>query len=161
MLGIHPIICAMAWRNARWSASVSQPNVLMASLASMVKATGLIGERGQVHLRTRSVGWASARHIRTTALADPDLLVRAAQAGATEVALVSAATYLPFGPLAAITYGNARRLTKHYGKNYQPSAIADSAGELNLTLGTDLLGNITGLTEKAGAAMLNRTIEYD
>ena len=49
-----------------------------------------------------------------------------ASANATAVTLVSNATYYPFGPLNALTYGDGHTLTKTYDEDYAIENIASS-----------------------------------
>jgi RHS repeat-associated protein len=83
---------------------------------------------------------------------------------AAQATLVSAVTYLPFGPLNAITFGNGRMQTKTYDQNYAPDLISDSASSnpLNLDLSVNSVGNITGLTERTSATTtVSRIFQYD
>jgi RHS repeat-associated protein len=83
---------------------------------------------------------------------------------AAQVPLVSAVTYLPFGPINTITFGNGRVLTKAYDQNYAIDAVSDSAASnpLSLDLSVNSVGNVTGLTERTGATTtLARTFQYD
>lgn len=84
-------------------------------------------------------------------------------AGAAEVNLVSEATYLPFGPLTRLAFGNGRLLDKVYDQDYRPVAIADNAaGGLSLGFAVNPVGNIVGLTEDTGVqGTASRAVAYD
>lgn len=84
-------------------------------------------------------------------------------ATAAQVTIVSAATYLPFGPLSSLTFGNGRLLAKTYDADYNIDGVADSAADgLNHDLTTDVVSNVIGLSERTSAATtIDRTIGYD
>jgi RHS repeat-associated protein len=84
-------------------------------------------------------------------------------AGAAQVTLVSAASYLPFGPLNTLTFGNGRVLTKSYDQNYGIDSVIDSSGSgLSQDLSVNAVGNVVGLTERTGAtSSVSRTFTYD
>ena len=79
---------------------------------------------------------------------------------------VSAATYLPFGPEASVSYGNATTKTATYDARYQPSEnkLVKNADPTNplarYTYGEDGTGNITQLTDALDATR-SRTFGYD
>jgi RHS repeat-associated protein len=83
---------------------------------------------------------------------------------AAQVVLVGNASYLPFGPLNVLTFGNGRSLTKSYDFNYGIDRVADSAtsNPLSEDFTLDPAGNISGLTERTSAtATVSRTYSYD
>jgi RHS repeat-associated protein len=86
-------------------------------------------------------------------------------ATAAQISIVSAATYLPFGPLHTLLFGNGRMLAKEYDANYGISRVSDSASadayDVRYTLNS--VGNIVGLTEKldAGTPSKTTTLTYD
>jgi len=84
-------------------------------------------------------------------------------AGAPQVTLVSAVSYLPFGPLTSLTYGNGRVLTKAYDQNYGIDSVVDSSATgLSQDVSLDALGNLTALTERTGpSSSVSRTYTYD
>ena len=85
-------------------------------------------------------------------------------ASGAQVTVVSAANYLPFGPLNTLTFGNGRVLTKAYDLNYGIDSVSDSASTnpMSLVFTLDSMGNVTGLTERTGAATtITRTYTYD
>ncbi|MFO0029122.1 MAG: hypothetical protein ACK558_09825, partial [Pseudomonadota bacterium] len=55
----------------------------------------------------------------------------------TETTVVSAASYLPFGPLGSLTFGNGRTLAKAYDQNYWIDAVNGTPAGLSLDFGTD------------------------
>ena len=59
----------------------------------------------------------------------------------TETTVVSAASYLPFGPLGSLTFGNGRTLAKAYDQNYWIDAVNGTPAGLSLDFGTDEVGN--------------------
>lgn len=56
--------------------------------------------------------------------------------------LASSITYLPYGPMTALTYGNAKTLSATYDQDYRPTNRTVS-GVFNHTYATDDEGNIT------------------
>jgi RHS repeat-associated protein len=59
--------------------------------------------------------------------------------GTTTVQLVTNASYLPFGPLSQLSFGNGQFLNKAYDQNYDIDAIT---GGLSLDFSVDEVGNI-------------------
>jgi RHS repeat-associated protein len=59
--------------------------------------------------------------------------------------LASAITYLPYGGITGLTYGNGLTLTQGYDNQYRISSIA-TGSVLNLGFGYDANGNITSIT---------------
>ncbi|HJU40161.1 MAG TPA: RHS repeat-associated core domain-containing protein, partial [Tahibacter sp.] len=85
-----------------------------------------------------------------------------ADAGATPITVVSNATYLPFGPLNVLTYGNGRTLTKSYDADYAIDKVVSSAVDgLVLDFTTDVMGNIVAASDTVGAATPTRKYIYD
>ena len=85
-------------------------------------------------------------------------------AAAAQVTVVSGVSYLPFGPLNTLTFGNGRVLTKAYDQNYGIDAVSDSAASNPLfqDMTLNAVGNLTGLTERTSAtSTLSRTFAYD
>jgi RHS repeat-associated protein len=83
---------------------------------------------------------------------------------AAQVTVVSNATYLPFGPLNTLTFGNSRVLTKTYDQNYNIDSVVDSAtnNPLSEDFTVNAVGIVTGLTERTGASStVSRTFAYD
>lgn len=81
-----------------------------------------------------------------------------------QVTLISAVTYLPFGPLNTLTFGNGRVLTKDYDLNYGIASISDSDATNSLSQQFTLndVGNVVGMTEQIGpSASESRTVSYD
>ncbi|KAG9591451.1 hypothetical protein KCV01_g11476, partial [Aureobasidium melanogenum] len=83
--------------------------------------------------------------------------VTPAQGAATPV--VTAATYLPFGPLVSYTLGNGQVVTRSYDANYQVTDVTSPA--LNLHFARDAAGNITALGDAPGAQPASETYGYD
>lgn len=78
------------------------------------------------------------------------------------VAVLSAATYLPFGPLTSLTYGNGRTLTKEYDADYVIDGISSSAPDgLQLDFTTDVMGNIVAAKDSFGLGPPKRLYVYD
>jgi RHS repeat-associated protein len=84
-------------------------------------------------------------------------------AAAAQVSLVSNATYLPFGPLNTITFGNTRVLTKAYDQNYDIDKVSDNSPTgLSQDSTVNIMGNITAITERTTAtANTTRQFAYD
>jgi RHS repeat-associated protein len=81
---------------------------------------------------------------------------------AAPVTVASGATYAPFGPLTAITYGNGLSLSASYDEDYQPSArlVAGAASVQDLAYGVDADGNVTAITDHLDA-LRSQTFQYD
>ncbi|WP_369928794.1 RHS repeat-associated core domain-containing protein [Xanthomonas sp. NCPPB 2632] len=73
--------------------------------------------------------------------------------------VVSAATYLPFGPVASYTLGNGQTVARSYDANYRFTDIVSPA--LNLHVARDAVGNIVALGNAAGASPASETYTYD
>lgn len=85
-----------------------------------------------------------------------------ADATATPITVISNATYLPFGPLNVLTYGNGRTLTKTYDADYAIDKVVSSAVDgLVLDFTTDVMGNIVAASDTVGAATPTRKYIYD
>ena len=80
-----------------------------------------------------------------------------------QVSMVSNATYLPFGPLNTLTFGNGRVLTKAYGQNYNIDKVSDNSSTgLSEDSTVNVMGNITAITERTNAtANATRRFAYD
>jgi len=74
-------------------------------------------------------------------------------------AVVTAATYLPFGPVASYTLGNGQTITRTYDANYQITDVVSPA--LNIHFLRDLVGNITALGNTKGASPAAESYGYD
>ena len=61
----------------------------------------------------------------------------------SSVNLASSITYLPFGPMNALTYGNSLTFSATYDQDYNPTNRTISGGIANWTYTTDSNGNIT------------------
>lgn len=84
-------------------------------------------------------------------------------AAAAQVTMVSDVTYLPFGPLNTLTFGNGRVLTKAYDQNYDIDKVSDnSTTGLSEDSTVNVMGNITAITERTTAtATATRQFAYD
>ena len=84
-------------------------------------------------------------------------------ASAAQVTLVSNVTYLPFGPLNTLTFGNGRVLTKAYDQNYGIDKVSDAAtGGISEDFTLDVVGNVNKIVERTNAtANATRTFTYD
>ncbi len=84
-------------------------------------------------------------------------------AAAAQVTMVSNVTYLPFGPLNTLTFGNGRVLTKAYDQNYNIDKVSDnSTTGLSEDSTVNVMGNITAITERTNAtANATRQFTYD
>ncbi|HSX65229.1 MAG TPA: type IV secretion protein Rhs, partial [Pseudoxanthomonas sp.] len=73
--------------------------------------------------------------------------VGVARAGQPREVLLHQASYHPFGPVAAWTYGNGRTMLRPLDLDYRPLAVQDLApGGLSLGFGFDAVGNLTQLS---------------
>jgi RHS repeat-associated protein len=78
--------------------------------------------------------------------------------------LVSSVSYLPFGPLNSLTFGNNRVLTKAFDADYGIDKVSDNAATnpLSEDYSLDAVGNVTGVTEQLTASgSTTRTYSYD
>lgn len=73
--------------------------------------------------------------------------------------VVTAATYLPFGPIASYTLGNGQTVTRTHDANYQVTDVVSPA--LNLHFARDAAGNIVALGDVPGASPATETYTYD
>jgi YD repeat-containing protein len=82
-------------------------------------------------------------------------------AGGPVSALILGASYYPFGPLRAITFGNAQQLIKTYDSNYAIDSIgSQQPGGLVLDLQTDVFGNVTAVAPTLDGPV-SRRYAYD
>lgn len=82
-------------------------------------------------------------------------------AGGPVSALVLGASYYPFGPLRAITFGNAQQLIKTYDSNHAIDSIeSQQPGGLVLDLQTDVFGNVTAVAPTLDGPVSRRYV-YD
>jgi RHS repeat-associated protein len=79
--------------------------------------------------------------------------------GSTSQAVVSAISYLPFGPISSYTLGNGQIISRSYDANYQLTDLTSPA--LNLHFARDVMGNITALGNSPGANPAVETYSYD
>ena len=68
------------------------------------------------------------------------------------MALVTNASYLPFGPLSSISFGNGQVLTRSYDQNYDIDRIQSPAIDYDYSV--DAVGNITTPASLARTAAL-------
>jgi RHS repeat-associated protein len=76
----------------------------------------------------------------------------AASGGGPTQTLASSVSYLPFGPMQSLTFGNGLNLTRTFDQNYWLGRIqvaATGATVLDLTFGRDADGELTGVTDNA------------
>lgn len=73
--------------------------------------------------------------------------------------VVTAASYLPFGPITSYTLGNGQTVIRTYDANYQVTDVTSPA--LNLHFARDAAGNLTGLGDGVGATPTTETYTYD
>ena len=80
--------------------------------------------------------------------------------GSTSAAtVVSAVTYLPFGPISSYTLGNGQTVTRTYDANYRATDITSPAFNLHLVL--DLMGNVSAIGAASGANPATESYGYD
>lgn len=73
--------------------------------------------------------------------------------------IVTAATYLPFGPVTSYTLGNGQSVVRTYDANYQVSDLTSPA--LNLHMARNASGDIIAIGDVAGAKPATETYSYD
>jgi RHS repeat-associated protein len=83
--------------------------------------------------------------------------LQTALTGASTV--VSAVSYLPFGPISSYTLGNGQTVSRSYDANYAPTDVVSPA--LNLHFARDATGNISALGNTFGANPAIETYAYD
>jgi len=69
----------------------------------------------------------------------------------TPVTLASSITYMPFGGVSSLTYGNSLSLTRTFDNQYRVSSIT-AGSVLSLSYGYDASGNVTSVTDTIGSA---------
>ncbi|MFC5743166.1 RHS repeat protein [Dyella tabacisoli] len=79
--------------------------------------------------------------------------------GSAGQTVVSAISYLPFGPITSYTLGNGQTVARSYDANYLLTDITSPA--LNLHFARDAMGNITALGNTPGANPATETYSYD
>ncbi|HEY8009626.1 MAG TPA: RHS repeat-associated core domain-containing protein [Rudaea sp.] len=85
-----------------------------------------------------------------------------ANATANAQVLVGTTTYLPFGPLNQLTFGNGRTQTKTYDSDYAIDKVLSSgASGLILDTSEDVLGNLINASSTVGASPPTQTYQYD
>ncbi len=85
----------------------------------------------------------------------------ALSAGAASI--VTSATYLPFGPLTSVVFGNGTTRTVQYDQRYRPleNKLTGPSGTIaDYTYGEDTVGNITSIHDAVNPAY-NRDLGYD
>ena len=87
--------------------------------------------------------------------------VKATPSGTTSAAptVVSAITWLPFGPISSYTLGNGQTVTRTYDTNYALTDLTSPAFTLHLA--RDAMGNVVGIGNSAGATPATETYSYD
>ena len=79
--------------------------------------------------------------------------------GGSAQTVVSAISYLPFGPVSGYTLGNGQVIVRTYDANYQLTDLVSPA--LNLHFARDAMGNITALGHTPGANPAIETYSSD
>ena len=82
--------------------------------------------------------------------------------GGNAKTLASNITYLPFGDITGLTYGNNISLTRNHDTQYRVTSIT-AGSVLNLTYGHDAAGNVTTLTDAyntPSVALLENPADY-
>ena len=90
--------------------------------------------------------------------ADRPATLLARRAGQPDQPLVTAASYLPGGPLSSLTLGNGLTETRSFTNRYFPSGIT-AGGHLSWSYSTDPVGNILSIADTLYAAN-NRAYGY-
>lgn len=73
--------------------------------------------------------------------------------------VISATTWLPFGPISIYILGNGQTVTRTYDANYRATDITSPA--FNLHLARDLMGNVSAIGPASGAHPATETYAYD
>jgi RHS repeat-associated protein len=73
--------------------------------------------------------------------------------------VISATTWLPFGPISIYILGNGQTVTRTYDANYRATDINSPA--FNLHLARDLMGNVSAIGPASGASPATETYAYD
>ncbi len=73
--------------------------------------------------------------------------------------VISATTWLPFGPISSYILGNGQTVTRTYDANYRATDITSPA--FNLHLARDLMGNVSAIGASSGANPATETYAYD
>ena len=82
--------------------------------------------------------------------------------GGAATTLISSASYLPFGPLNVLTFGNGRVLTKTYDKDYAIDKVVSSdPNGLIVDATVDLLGNVKNASSAVAASPPTQQYVYD
>jgi RHS repeat-associated protein len=99
--------------------------------------------------------------VTTYDFADRPATLLAQRPGKPDQALVSTASYLPYGPVKSLTLGNGLTETHTFTQRYFPSTITlgTPANVLNWSYTTDKASNISGITDGLSATN-NRTFGY-
>jgi RHS repeat-associated protein len=108
--------------------------------------------------RLNSLTYPSGAIVNYTRDSQGRLLTAVLELDTTSVLLVTNASYLPFGPLSQLNFGNGQVLSKAYDLNYDIDAIT---GGLSLDFSVDEVGNIRQIqsgtaTQKYGYDKLYR-----
>lgn len=85
-------------------------------------------------------------------------------ASTNEISLLSNATYLPFGPLDSLTFGNGRTHSRSFDLNYGIDQVADSGAandSFSIDFQLDEMGNVVAFDEAQGANSVLRAVDYD
>lgn len=85
--------------------------------------------------------------------------IQVAPAVGASVTAVSAATYLPFGPVLSYTLGNGQVITRTYNANYAVTDVVSPA--LVLHFARDAMGNISAIGNASGANPATEAFGYD
>jgi RHS repeat-associated protein len=80
-------------------------------------------------------------------------------AGGSARTVVSAVTYLPFGPVSSYTLGNGQQITRAYDANYRLTDLTSPAFSLHVA--RDVMGNLTAMGNSPGANPATERYTYD
>jgi RHS repeat-associated protein len=79
--------------------------------------------------------------------------------GGSASTVVSAVSYLPFGPVSSYTLGNGQAVTRSYDANYALTDLTSPAFTLHVA--RDAMGDITAIGNAPGANPATETYSYD
>jgi RHS repeat-associated protein len=130
-------------------------------LCSVTDASGTTAYTYDLAGNVLTVTLPSGRTITTTRNANGQVSGVSAIVAGSSVNLASSITYLPFGPMNALTYGNSRTFSATYDQDYNPTNRTVST-IYNHSYDTDDTGNIIQIgSTDYGYDALNRLDEED
>lgn len=110
--------------------------------------------------RLMGIGYPAGAHVAYTRDADGRVAsVTTTSATGVTNAVVTAISYLPFGPASNYTFGNGQTQTKTFDHDYRPTGVVSTPFYLQYTL--DAIGNPVALKDAAGQESPVEGYHYD